>query len=121
MKRFFWGLALVAMGCSEDNGNLGAGGFVVPGMVCIDFCDQVVEQCAALQFPLTQCQNNCQRDVDAAFAESEGCGDAFEAFYECVSALSCAEVEEWRDADASADEDYPCRAEVDAANDACDP
>ncbi len=111
-------LLAVAIGCGGDPAT---GGFVAPGPVCIDFCEKVVTECDALQIRLTSCQSNCQQDVNAAFDDSDRCGDGFEAFYECVSALTCAEVERWRDADAEVDEDYPCRAAVEAANEACEP
>lgn len=113
-------LLAMAFSCGEDPIT---GGFVAPGPVCIGFCEKVVTECAALQIPLTSCQSNCQQDVNAAFADSGRCGEGFEAFYECVSALACVEVEEWRDADADADadDDYPCRVAVEAANEACEP
>lgn len=109
---------LAAVGCG-DSGNTGAGAIVIPGTVCIDFCDQVVVECDALQIGALQCRNNCQLDVDAAFEESNACGEGFEAFYECVTALTCEEVESWRDGEPP--DDYPCLAAVEAANEACDP
>ena len=116
-RRLAWGLLLaMASGCGDDPTT---GGFVTPGPVCIDFCDKIVTECAALPIGLTDCQSNCQQDVNSAFAESGRCGEGFEAFYECVTALSCAEVEDWRDGEPP--DDYPCLAAVEAANDACDP
>lgn len=106
-------LVFVAIGCGDDP----AVGFVVPGPVCLDFCDKVVDECEAFQGPSAQCASTCQSDINSAFEESRSCGEALEAFYECVAALSCEDVEDWQLGEP--EDAYPCKETVDAANVAC--
>ncbi|MEM8608260.1 MAG: hypothetical protein AAGF92_14205 [Myxococcota bacterium] len=105
MTRFIIGVGLAGLllvvGCSDDS----SGG----NTACESLCDNVAD-CAA---SLPDCSSTCEGAVDAAFASSSACGNAFESVANCAGNLGCEQLE---DLVSGGDE---CQSEIQACDQSC--
>lgn len=107
MLRLAFSIALalqLAAGCGSDaipgtGGTGGTGGTTVePGAACLAFCATFIGTCAAFTDQTeAECRLACQGTIEDGRAASENCADAYEAGFQCVSELECADVYPWRD------------------------
>lgn len=79
-----------------------------PGLTCIAFCAKVVGTCEAFSFTESSCRQGCESDLAAAAETSAACAEALDLGFQCVTALDCQEVYDWRDGVPA--DDYPCRS-----------
>jgi hypothetical protein len=115
MLRLICAMALVAQGVSgcgdstDPNGTGGTGGMMFePGPTCIALCAKVIGSCEAFSFTEATCRQGCEADLASAAETSEACETALDLGFQCVTALDCEEVYDWRDR--VPEDDYPCRA-----------
>lgn len=107
-----------SLGCGDGTGSSGTGGTIYePGPICTPFCAKVVGECEAFTFNEAECQQGCEGNLAEERAKSEACGEAAEAVFQCVSALDCDGVFDWRNREPL--DDYPCRDEVAMVDEAC--
>ena len=118
--------AVLATGCGDGDGggsggrggDGGNGGDPVdceatsePGVACTEFCQRIVGDCQAFLFTEASCRAGCQDNVECdGYANSDSCGEAWEAGFQCVAELDCYGVYDWRDKNPQ--NGYPCQPEV---------
>jgi hypothetical protein len=102
-----------------SGGEGGAGGVMMfdPGPTCIAFCANVVGECDALadvegfeDIDEESCQQGCESNLADERANSEACGDAVEAVFQCATELECQGVYDWLER--VPPDAYPCLSEV---------
>ncbi len=89
--------AMPATGGAGGEGGMG-GTTVEPGPACLAFCATFIGTCAAFTDQTeADCRLACQGTIEDGRTTSEACADAYEAGFQCVSELECADVYDWRD------------------------
>ena len=98
---------IALVGCGGDGGNVDA--------TCGPWC-AVVDECTNTS--VEECTDDCVNELSAAEAISSACAEAVRDQNRCLGELTCTEFDAWAEEEPPVG--YPCNAEDDGVDEACD-